>query len=863
MADGFDLEVGTLSDEALSDLIAQHLAVKGFCSLAPGFYSVAPTQARAEAELLVFRSVNTVVAEGLLGPEGSAGLADLDESSIVRKDCGSLMLVDDALTRLWHIIAPYTEYIGAEMVRRSNSVVHRSGEEAECPLTERDVTKWQSQFLRHTLLLVTFLGIGHVELRPYEDDDDEVEPFRIRTMPGCILLVRADMIVCRYSAPEHTLALSCFLCAGADRRGVPARVSRVTPAAKTLEEWTVQRLEELKAQQEEGESGWDPDIPRAWQSAMNHSFHRGQLTGIASDACYLPDTANGDHFYLRAHAGPDYATEVPVERWDQRLFFNEDVEAEGQVTYCNHGVFMEGLELFDNKFFALSAFEARGLDPQARAVLEVGYTAFFNMGFNKKKLNNTAGGVYVGATNNEWAYRGQLMPHNISAGGFCFFSGRISYCLGLKGPSLSISTEAASGLTATLLASESVQQKGTAVGTDHAIAVGVNLLMSPVSWITDCYSRWLSKRGRCMTFDGSADGYIRGDGCCCVGVKTTGKVVDGGVVKNDEYFLGTIAGGMMSNSGGSASMTVADSSAEQQVASDAVLNAGITGGDVDSVEVHGSGGLLSDAVEVHALRRAHRGEPQPDRLALSCVKSSVGNQVECGGITALIRLVHAAQWGHVPPNVHLRMASPYVDMFEEPLDCMAETLESPFRSTFNGVKSRGLGGSHVYLLTWGMLASEQAEPVEQAESQLDRRPVPKSWPGRTDQHARRGGRGGIDQTYSLAASWLGWDLQEMSADDAVPGRFFLNTTLPSGGGGEFHVLRDANWEQAFYPAWPTSDGSAPGDVLGPGGTEASYSWFLDGSSEQVYRIEFQCVEGYSKDTYKLSWRQLPSRLPGE
>merc|ERR1740121_3374649 len=97
----------------------------------------------------------------------------------------------------------------------------------------------------------------------------------------------------------------------------------------------------------------------------------------------------------------------------------------------------------------------------------------------------------------------------------------------MKGPAISVTTEAASGLTATLLATESVLQKGTAVGAQHAIAIGVNLMLSPLSWMDDSDVKWMSKWGRVMAFDQSADGYVRGDGCSCVGLKSTGKVVDG------------------------------------------------------------------------------------------------------------------------------------------------------------------------------------------------------------------------------------------------------------------------------------------------------------------------------------------------
>ena len=87
-------------------------------------------------------------------------------------------------------------------------------------------------------------------------------------------------------------------------------------------------------------------------------------------------------------------------------------------------------------------------------------------------------------------------------------AGRISYLLGLQGPAMSVDTACSSSLVAIHLACQSLRS-----GIDMALAAGVNLTLVPEVNINFCRARMLSADGRCKTFDASADGYVRGEGC--------------------------------------------------------------------------------------------------------------------------------------------------------------------------------------------------------------------------------------------------------------------------------------------------------------------------------------------------------------
>ncbi|CAE8658061.1 unnamed protein product, partial [Polarella glacialis] len=121
-------------------------------------------------------------------------------------------------------------------------------------------------------------------------------------------------------------------------------------------------------------------------------------------------------------------------------------------SFLRHGSFVDGAELFDNKFFGLSAMEASGMDPHQRVVLEVGYEALRKAGYVKGKLMNSLGGVYLGSS---MTIFGQVSTVSGATGGAASInSNRFSFCLGLKGPSMTCDTDGSSSLTAVHLGAE-------------------------------------------------------------------------------------------------------------------------------------------------------------------------------------------------------------------------------------------------------------------------------------------------------------------------------------------------------------------------------------------------------------------------
>ena len=172
----------------------------------------------------------------------------------------------------------------------------------------------------------------------------------------------------------------------------------------------------------------------------------------------------------------------------------------------------KGVELFAAQFFGIGKVEAEAMDPQQRHLLETSFGAFGDSGYSRAQLMGLGAGVFVGQDKSDWnrmlsaAHAG---PFAATGGSASISSNRISYSLGLKGPSATVDTACSSSLVAADTAAATIRRGRC----ELAAVCGVNMLLLPQTFIACCQARMLSADGRCHTFDASASGYTRGEGC--------------------------------------------------------------------------------------------------------------------------------------------------------------------------------------------------------------------------------------------------------------------------------------------------------------------------------------------------------------
>jgi acyl transferase domain-containing protein len=215
--------------------------------------------------------------------------------------------------------------------------------------------------------------------------------------------------------------------------------------------------------------------------------------------------------------------------------------------------------------------------------LELSWEALEDAGIAPESLRGSRTGVFFGAMWADYEKRhtlGSIGPHSGTGWHLGVVPGRISYCFGLRGPSLAINTACSSSLVAVDLARRSLQSGET----DLAVVGGVSLMLAPHVAIAMSQFGGTSANSRGRAFDAGADGYVRGEGG---GVVVLRRVGDARAASDRLYCV--IRGSAVNNDGASAGLTTPSGEAQVELLREAYGSAGVEPHHVDFVEAHGTG----------------------------------------------------------------------------------------------------------------------------------------------------------------------------------------------------------------------------------------------------------------------------------
>jgi acyl transferase domain-containing protein/acyl carrier protein len=442
---------------------------------------------------------------------------------------------------------------------------------------------------------------------------------------------------------------------------------------------------------------------------------KSEPIAITGMGCRFPArVSNLEAYWHLLQEGVDGITEVPNNRWNKSEYYDQDPEKPGKM-YVRHGGFVDRLEEFDPSFFGISAKEATSLDPQQRLLLEVVWEALENAAQNPQELNETQTGVFIGICSNDYAQ--YLMNQGVekidayfgSGNAHSTASGRLSYFLGLRGPSFSVDTACSSSLVSVHLACSSLRNREC----NLAIAGGVNRLFSPETSITFSKARMLSADGRCKTFDASADGFVRSEGC---GVIILKRLSD--ALANGDRIFSVIRGTAINQDGHTSGLTVPNGPSQQSVIRQALENGGVDASDVSYIEAHGTGTSLGDPIEMGALKAVFAKTHSPEKpLIVGSVKTNIGHLEAAAGIAGLIKVVLQINQQKIAPNLHFKKPNPYIDWSNLPI--IVPTELTPWQSNGKprvaGVSSFGFSGTNAHvILEEGVRSQESGVRIQES-----------------------------------------------------------------------------------------------------------------------------------------------------
>ncbi|GAA2184179.1 hypothetical protein GCM10009785_31020 [Brooklawnia cerclae] len=433
----------------------------------------------------------------------------------------------------------------------------------------------------------------------------------------------------------------------------------------------------------------------------------------------LPRSSDSDEFWNHLVAGDDLVTEVPVDRWDWQGIYGDTRVDRHRTTY-HHGAFIDAIDTFDPYFFGIAGTDAEVMDPQERMMLEEAWHALEDAGYDPTALSGSDTGVFVGVSTGDYkellikASYPNMLTHTM-------IPNRISFTLNLHGPSMVVDTACSSALVSIHEAVQEIQRGHCGM----ALAGAVNVICSPGLYITQGRMNMLSPGGSCKTFDASADGYVRGEGCGMVVLKPLDAAL-----RDRDRIMGVIRGSAVNHGGTASNLFAPNEAAQSEVIRAAYHRGGVAASAVSYVETHGTGTALGDPIEVNALKRAYRdlyreesrtfGDDGP-AVCLGAVKTNTGHLEAASALPGLLKILYSFERGVIPRNIHFAKVNPYLQIERTPFELATENVswdelmrgradETP---RVAALSSFGIGGVNAHMVLESPTAYTTGRPVDE------------------------------------------------------------------------------------------------------------------------------------------------------
>mmetsp|Transcript_11338 Transcript_11338/g.28538 ORF Transcript_11338/g.28538 Transcript_11338/m.28538 type:complete len:1282 (-) Transcript_11338:32-3877(-) len=927
---GFDI-MWPFDNEDLVSLgweVANVIADRGWCLLQVPQREELRTRAVAKASTLNFTRQQVELQSDYLGRKGVGKATEIDPLKLTNIDVvvkrleagpppDAMQRFDFDLSCLYGAVSEAShEILGFPLDGRTEAMVwmpfsggrERSAlepEELDTDAIEEGVLQRHLHFLRRRKLCLLYLV--HTEggrLTLYSKGDGKSsEEIEIPACSGRLLAFRCDSMMFKYEPSGNHL---------------------------TMLSWVLEAAPQLEFSTLEGDAKMKDELYGIMQGP-GAPYH--QCPRVLAVSCQTAGSANSIEEAMNMYlAGTDGNIYVPSARFDTDMYFTKDGDNDhisGRNSYQVHSGLVEDMLIlsFDPGFFNINEDVATVMAPNQRKVLEVGYEALMLAGFNKKTLNGAPIMVAIGDCGTEWGTQIQWMrltgehydgrPFKmdtpmekldlLSASTLASIGSRLSYNLGLTGPTFHVETACSSGLTAFCTSMYTMRTASTATSLNSrvqgAIAGGVNLCTDPGVYIGNCSQHMLSVKGRCFTFDATATGYARGEGTSLLYATFSDNQ------KDMDMQLGCAIGNKVNQDGRSASMTAPNGPSQQMCIRASMREAQIGPRDVTTSECHGTGTALGDPIEVGSIRGVTESDDRQTPLYCTSSKSNIGHLEANAGTTGLIKCILMGRYGNAPANVHLKLLNPHLDASGWPAYFEADIVDYAANSGIAGVSSFGVSGTNSHAEVWskcvhgpnsaarfvipGYMKLDQIKvtcPITMGPiDYLTGEPVvPKFGPQGETLKARadvlrddlasydvssyvykgsyrfraselEDALGEIDESVFICGTWSGLQqMQQMQYDE--DGQFYSYTIVLGETRCEsFFLCLDKNISQRLYPA--TNAGAQHLWIYGPDSGGQNQRWMIDGRNEEipagtVYQIKFRW--GVVRKT--IEWERVDAKL---
>ncbi|CAB0015645.1 unnamed protein product [Nesidiocoris tenuis] len=349
-------------------------------------------------------------------------------------------------------------------------------------------------------------------------------------------------------------------------------------------------------------------------------------------------------------------------------------------------------EKFDAAFFGLHYNQAQCVDPMTRIFMEKSFECVVDAGISPLELKGSRTAVIVGACFSEsektWFFEKlQANGFGITGVSRSMMANRVSYYLGLDGPSYTVDSACSSSMYALEQGYKAIQLGHC----DAAIIGGCNLCLHPYVSLQFARLGVLSRDGRCKVFDEKANGYCRSEAICAMLLQ---KKKDARRVYARVMHVKTNCDGFKDQG-----ITYPSGEIQQCLLQEFYEECDVDPSSLAWIEAHGTGTRVGDPEEIKALVTTFcKNRKTP--LRIGSLKSNIGHSEPASGVCSITKVIIAMETGLIPPNINFdepRKDIPYLT--DGTMTVITEP--TPWEGGMVGVNSFGFGGANCHaLLDW-------------------------------------------------------------------------------------------------------------------------------------------------------------------